>query len=74
MTMILNFVTIIGGLFEGDVVAKLVSFGVNGVIIFQGLNIGVIVQLIEKHAPFVTSILYMANPFLPYHWLQKLKA
>jgi hypothetical protein len=30
----MNFVTTIGGLFEGDVVAKLVFFSVNGVTIF----------------------------------------
>jgi hypothetical protein len=41
--VLVNFITIIGGLFERDLVAKLVSFGVDGVTVFQGLKIGVIV-------------------------------
>jgi hypothetical protein len=56
-----NFITIIGGLFEGDLAAKLVSFGADGVIVCQGLKTRVIVQLIKKHGPFVIGIHYMAH-------------
>jgi hypothetical protein len=39
--MLVNSITNIGGLFEGDLVARLVSFGVDGVTIFQELKIRV---------------------------------
>jgi hypothetical protein len=49
-TLLVNSVTIIGGLSKGNLVAKLVSFGADGV------TIGVTMQLIENHAPLVTGI------------------
>jgi hypothetical protein len=61
ITMLVNFVHIFGGLFDGGLASKLVCFGANGVIISQGLKIGVIMQLIEKHAPFVIGIHCMAH-------------
>ncbi len=42
-TMLVNSITTVGGLSKGDLVAKLVSFGVDGVTIFQGFKIGVTV-------------------------------
>jgi hypothetical protein len=41
--MLVNSITTVGGLSKGDLVAKLVSFGVDGVTIFQGFKIGVTV-------------------------------
>ncbi len=45
----------------GDISNKVVCFGVDGVTIFQGLKIGVIVQLVSKRCPFVVGIHYMAH-------------
>jgi hypothetical protein len=59
--MLVNFIVITGGLSEGDLVAKLVFFGADGVTIFQGLKTRVTMQLIKKHAPFVTRIHRMAH-------------
>jgi hypothetical protein len=36
-------------------------FGINGITIFQGLKIRVTMEPLEKHAPFLTSIHYMAH-------------
>jgi hypothetical protein len=33
-TMVVNFIAIIGGLFEGDLATKLVSFGTDNVTVF----------------------------------------
>jgi hypothetical protein len=41
ITMLVNFIITIGGLFKGDLIIKLVCFGVDNVIIFQGLKMGV---------------------------------
>lgn len=40
---------------------KVVCFGADGVTIFQGLKIGVIVQLTNKHCPFLIWIHCMAH-------------
>jgi hypothetical protein len=45
----------------GDITNKVVCFGANSVTIFQGLKIGVTVQLASKHCPFVVGIHYMAH-------------
>jgi len=45
----------------GDISNKVVCFGVDGVTIFQGLKIGVTVQLVNDHCPFVVGIHYMAH-------------
>lgn len=60
-TVLVNFVHIFGGLFDQGLASKLVCFGANGVTISQGLKIGLIMQFIEKHAPFVTRIHCMAH-------------
>jgi hypothetical protein len=60
-TMLVNFITIIGGFSKEDLATKLVSFDVNGVTVFHGLKIGVTMQFIEQHAPFVIGIHYMAH-------------
>jgi hypothetical protein len=46
---------------ETNIANKVVYFGANGVTIFQSLKIGVIVQLVNKHCPFVVGIHYMAH-------------
>jgi hypothetical protein len=52
---------IFGGMSETYIINKVVCFGADGVIIFQGLKIGVIIHLISKHYPFVARIHYMAH-------------
>jgi len=48
-------------IFDGDLTFKLVCFGANGVIIFESLKTRVIMKFIEKHAPFIIAIHYIAN-------------
>jgi hypothetical protein len=49
-----------GGLFESNLGFKLMCFGTNGVIVFQGSKLDVIMQLKEKHAPFMLGVHYVA--------------
>lgn len=51
--MLVNCTTTFGGLCDGDSTSKLVYFGANGVMVFQGLKIGVTIQLEEKHVLYV---------------------
>lgn len=51
--MLVDSLTTFGGLFNGDLALKLILFGANGVIVFQGLKINVNVQPTKKHAPFL---------------------
>ncbi len=60
-TMIICFLVIFGGILEINIVNKVLCFGVNSVIVFHGLNIGVIVQLINKQYPFIVKIHCMAH-------------
>jgi hypothetical protein len=53
--------SLFGGMLKIDVVNKVVSFGVNSVTVFQGLKIGVTIQLVSKHYLFVVGIHYMAH-------------
>jgi hypothetical protein len=39
--MLVDSLTTFGGLFDGDLALKLILFGANGVIVFQGLRINV---------------------------------
>jgi hypothetical protein len=41
--------------------SKLVCFVVDGVIVFYGLNIGVIMQMMQKHAPFMMGIIFRVH-------------
>ncbi len=50
-----------GGLSETNIASKLVCFGANGVAIFHGVKSGVIIQLMQKHAPYVSNVHYMAH-------------
>jgi hypothetical protein len=49
------------GLSEIDIASKLVCFGANGVTICHGVKSGVIIQLMQKHAPYVSNVHYMAH-------------
>jgi hypothetical protein len=40
-----------GALSEDDMAQKLVSFGSNGVVMFQGIHTNVIVEIQEEYAP-----------------------
>jgi hypothetical protein len=46
-----------GGLSEIDITSKLVCFGANGITICHG----VIIQLMQKHAPYVSNVNCMAH-------------
>jgi hypothetical protein len=50
-----------GGLSETNLVNKLVCFGTNKVTVFQGGKNGVIAQIMQKHAPFVSGVHCMAH-------------
>jgi hypothetical protein len=50
-----------GGLPCPDIASKLVSFGANGVSVFQGVRTGVTVQLKEHHAPLVSGMHCMSH-------------
>jgi hypothetical protein len=50
-----------GGLSETNLANKLFSFGVDRVTIFQGVKNGVITQIMQKHAPFVSGVHCMAH-------------
>jgi hypothetical protein len=39
----------------------LVCFGTNGIIVSQGVKNGVIAQIMQKHAPFVSGVHCMAH-------------
>jgi hypothetical protein len=58
--MLVDSIITYGGLFEGDLASWLLCFAIDGVIIFQGLKTRVTMQLINKHAPFVTGFHCMA--------------
>lgn len=50
-----------GGLTSVDIERRLINFGADGAPVFQGSNIGVGVQLKEKHASFVQTIHCIAH-------------
>jgi hypothetical protein len=49
------------GLNETKVANKLVCFGANGVIVFQGFKPNVTTQLMQKHVPFMSSVHCMTH-------------
>jgi hypothetical protein len=60
LTFIIIRSLVFGGMSKTDITNKVVFFGANGVIVFQGLKINVTVQLGSKHYHFVVGIHYMA--------------
>jgi hypothetical protein len=78
--MLVNCTTTFGKLCDGDLASKLVYFGANGVMAFQGLKIGVTIQLVEKDVLFsLASIawhigaIWQCKHFPTSHWLESLK-
>jgi hypothetical protein len=59
--MLVDSIATYGGLFEGDLASRLLCLAIDGMIIFQGLKVKVIMQLIDKHAPFVIGFHCMAH-------------
>jgi hypothetical protein len=50
-----------GSMIEIDLANKLVCFGADGMIVFQGLKNGVTTKLMQNHAPFVSGVHCMAH-------------
>jgi hypothetical protein len=57
--LIVRSLTNYGGYNEIDIANKLVWFGANGVIVFQGLKFVVTIHLMQNDVLFVTSVHYM---------------
>jgi hypothetical protein len=53
--MLVEYIANFKGLFEGDVASKYIYFGMDYMIIFQGMKIHVTMQLKEKHSQFITG-------------------
>jgi hypothetical protein len=49
------------GVKEADLIQKLICFGINKTIIFQGVKTSVITQLLQKHAPYLNGVHCMAH-------------
>lgn len=49
------------GLQIEDITSKLLCFGADGVVTFQGTKIGVTTQIISKHAPYCIEMHHMAH-------------
>jgi hypothetical protein len=45
-----------GGLFLTNLVSKLISFGANGALVFQGIETNVITQFKKTHTPFMLGV------------------
>jgi hypothetical protein len=60
-TVIIHSLVIFGGMLETNIANKVLCFGADNVIVFQGLKTGVIIQLISDHYPFIVGIHYMAH-------------
>ncbi len=61
IVVIIHSLVIFGGMLETNIANKVLCFGVDNVIVFQGLKTGVIVQLINKHYPFIVRIHRMTH-------------
>ncbi len=59
--IIVHVFTDLSGLLVVDLANKVVCFGANDVIVFQGLKAGVTIQLMNKHNPFIVGIHCMAH-------------
>jgi hypothetical protein len=77
--VIILYLVIFGGILEIDIVNKVVCFGIGGVTVFQDLNTSVIVQLVNKHCPFVVGIhlwhigvILLSRLYHLWHLLQRL--
>jgi hypothetical protein len=61
ITMIIHSFIVFGGLLEVDIANKVVCFRVDGITIFQRLEIGVTIQLMAKHNLYIVNIHCMAH-------------
>jgi len=59
--MIWNLVKGFGGLFDYDLVTKVVCFSVDGAATFQGIKIGIAIQLRQKSSPFCIHVHCVAH-------------
>ncbi len=59
--MIWNLVKGFGGLFDHDLVIKVICCGANGAATFQGIKTKVITQLKEKSSPFCIHVHYVTH-------------
>jgi hypothetical protein len=59
--VIIHSLVVFGGMSKIDIANKVVYFGANFVIVFQGLKIGVTIELVNKHYPFVVKIHSVAH-------------
>jgi hypothetical protein len=50
-----------GGLSGTNLVSKLINFGANGALIFQGAKTSAITQLKETHTPFMPGVQFFAH-------------
>ncbi len=50
-----------GGMNKTKMTNKLVCFGVYGMTTFQGVKFGVLIELMQKHIPFVSDVNNMAH-------------
>jgi hypothetical protein len=57
----MDFLFTYGGFSKFDLVSKLVCFGANEVTTFWGSKTSVIVQLKEKHMPFMLGVHYVTH-------------
>lgn len=46
---------------DANLAHKLICFGIEKITIFQGAKIGVTTQLMQKHAPYLSGVHYMAH-------------
>jgi len=49
------------GMKDANLAHKLVCFGIDKIIIFQGAKIGMTIQLMQKHTPYLSGVHYMAH-------------
>ncbi len=59
--MIVHSLFTFGGLLKANIINEVVFFGANGVIMVQVLKTNVIVQLMDKHNPYIFDIHCMAH-------------
>jgi hypothetical protein len=60
-SVIIHSLVVFGGMSKIDIANIVVYFGADDVTSFQGLKTNVIIQLVNKHCPFVLGIHCMAH-------------
>lgn len=62
IAMIIQSLIVFDGLLKMDIANKVVNFKADSVTVFQGLKIGVIIQLMAKHNPYIVNISLYGTP------------